>query len=130
LLVWGLIHSPPIAQIGVSLLVLLAGVPICGIAAKSLGVKDPGAVVWDEIAAFPIVFFAAIGGWLPFDWMTAAMGFLFFRLFDITKPWPARRLERLPGGWGIMADDLIAGAYASATLVAVAWSLGSLAATR
>ena len=124
LFVWGLIHLSMIGQLGVSLLVILAGVPICGVAAKSLGVKDPGAVVWDEIAAFPIVFFAALGGWLPFDGKTAATGFLFFRLFDITKPWPARRLEHLPGGWGIMADDLIAGAYASAALVAIAWPFG------
>jgi phosphatidylglycerophosphatase A len=45
------------------------------------------------------------------------LGFLLFRLFDIFKPWPARRLEKLPKGWGILADDLLAGVYSGAALL-------------
>jgi phosphatidylglycerophosphatase A len=50
---------------------------------------------------------------LPFTWTTAVAGFFLFRLMDILKPYPARDLERLPDGWGIMADDLMAGVYAN-----------------
>lgn len=74
--------------------------------------KDPGPVVWDEIATVPLVFVlapAASGWWL-------AVGFGLHRLFDITKPWPCRRLERLPGGLGIMADDVAAAGYAAVVL--------------
>ena len=72
---------------------------------------DPGFVVWDEF----------VGMWatcllLPktIPWMIAA--FFVFRALDIYKPWPVRRLESLPGGWGIMGDDLLAGFYGAAGL--------------
>jgi phosphatidylglycerophosphatase A len=53
---------------------------------------------------------------LPFSWTTAVAGFLLFRALDIVKPWPARDLERLHGGGGIMADDVMAGIYANLLL--------------
>jgi phosphatidylglycerophosphatase A len=53
---------------------------------------------------------------LPFTPAVALAGFLLFRLMDVVKPWPARDLERLPGGWGIMADDAAAGLYAQLVL--------------
>lgn len=87
------------------------GGPICGKAAKHFHAKDPGCVVYDEIVAFLLVFAA-----VPVTWTTAIAGFLLFRLFDITKPWPARALEHLPGGWGILMDDLAAGVYAGIVL--------------
>ena len=90
----------------IGVLLILAGVPICEIGARRLGKKDPGAVVYDEIAAFFVVFAT-----LEVTWTTAGFGFLLFRLFDITKPWPVRRLEKLPEGWGVMSDDLMAGVY-------------------
>ncbi|MEM6799437.1 MAG: phosphatidylglycerophosphatase A [Planctomycetota bacterium] len=95
---------------------ILLGAPLCGRAAKDLGgEKDPGAVVWDEIATVPMVFcLAPNGGWL---WLL--IGFGLHRLFDITKPPPCRRLERLPGGWGIMVDDVMAAAYAAITLAGI-----------
>jgi phosphatidylglycerophosphatase A len=93
------------------LLIALLGIPLCGRAATILGRKDPGSVVYDEIAAFPVVF-----AMTQVTLMTAVLGFGLFRLFDIVKPWPIRRFERLPGGWGIMLDDLIAGVYAGALL--------------
>lgn len=106
-LAWELGHLSFWVQIVAAVAIFLAGIPICQRGAKVLGLKDPGAVVFDEIAAFPVMFL-----FVPFHLGTAILGFLLFRLFDITKPWPARRLEMLPGGLGIMADDLIAGIYA------------------
>ena len=94
------------------------GVPICDRAARQLGgTKDPQAVIWDELATVPLVFVVVplVGTW------TALAGFALHRLFDITKPWPCRALERLPGGWGIMADDVAAAVYAACVLKLVAW---------
>jgi len=86
--------------------VTLLGVRAAGRAEAAWGGKDPGAVVVDEVA----------GQWLtlvllPPSWPVVLAGFALFRLLDITKPPPCRWLERhLPGGWGVMADDLAAGA--------------------
>lgn len=112
-LVWGM-QAGGLSGLGWGLAILVivaAGVPLCSRAAELLGRKDPGSVVWDEIAAFPVVFSLA-----PLTWTTAVLGFVLFRLFDIVKPWPIRRFEQLPRGWGIMADDLVAGVYAAACL--------------
>jgi phosphatidylglycerophosphatase A len=76
--------------------------------AHRLGLKDPGLVVVDEIAGMWVTLL-----FLPFTPLVAALGFFAFRAMDVLKPWPARRFERLPGGWGIMADDLRAGVYAN-----------------
>ena len=69
-----------------------------------MGLKDPGIVVVDEVVGQWVTLTA-----LPFTPLTAAVGFLLFRAMDIVKPWPARDLERVPRGWGIMADDVAAG---------------------
>ena len=82
---------------------------------KLLGRKDPGAVVVDEVAGQLITFLFVpwgVGGWTLFT------GFIAFRLFDIWKPYPIRRLEGLASGLGVMADDVLAGAYA-ATLMSL-----------
>ena len=76
-----------------------------------LGGKDPGPVVIDEAAGFLVTMFA-----VPVNLFTVSMGFFLFRLFDVVKPFPADRLERRPGGIGIMADDLVAGLYANLVL--------------
>jgi phosphatidylglycerophosphatase A len=101
------------AQPVVILVICAVGIPVCTAATRRLGgKKDPGAIVLDEIAALPITFFL-----LPMDhWTVLLAGFLLFRLFDISKPPPARQLERLPDGLGIMADDWIAGIYANLAL--------------
>jgi len=108
---WGLHFLPLWGQVVVAAITFLVGIPVCAAGARLLGTKDPGAVVFDEIAAFSIVFL-----FVPFNLLSAVLGFVLFRLFDIWKPWPARRVERLPGGLGIMADDFVAGFYASAAL--------------
>ena len=91
------------AVVAVTILGGLAG----GRLATTLGAKDPGVVVVDEVAGQWITFLA-----LPMTPVIAVAGFLLFRVMDIVKPWPARALERLPGGLGIMADDVAAGIYA------------------
>lgn len=101
--------------------VLAIGVPVCTKAADDLGMKDPGPVVWDEFATVPLVFlfvpFAGPGSslWIPI------LGFALHRLFDITKPWPCNWLERLPGGWGVMLDDVAAAFYAAGSLWLLVW---------
>jgi phosphatidylglycerophosphatase A len=92
--------------IGIALTLLL-GIPASTIVARESGRKDPQIVVIDEVA----------GQWItllfsPFDWRHALIALALFRLFDITKPFPVRQLERLPEGWGIVFDDVAAGLYA------------------
>jgi phosphatidylglycerophosphatase A len=83
------------------------GVWAAGKAEKFFGRVDPGQVVIDEVVGQIIVF---VGQPLaPWEWLLA--GFLLFRFFDVIKPFPAGRAEHLPGGWGIMLDDVIAGVY-------------------
>ncbi len=79
-----------------------------GAAARRLGASDPGPVVIDEIAGQLLTLL-----FLPLTPATLLAGFLVFRALDVVKPFPARRLEALPGASGIMADDLVAGVYAN-----------------
>ncbi len=106
----------------------LVGVPICGKAVALLGrKKDPGAIVWDEIASMPIVFLGigperlGVGDFSGADWRIYLAGFVLHRIFDIAKPPPARQAERLPGGWGIMADDAVAAVMACGCLHGLDW---------
>jgi phosphatidylglycerophosphatase A len=91
------------------------GVPLCTTAAKTLGKKDPGEVVFDEIASMPLVFFLIPVARMN-EWPILLAGFVLHRVFDISKPPPCRQLEKMPEGWGIMADDYGAALYACATL--------------
>lgn len=86
--------------------VFVFGIPCTRRAAEVQGVKDPGWIVLDEIAAVLFIFTT-----VPMTLLTAILGFLIFRMFDVLKPFPLRRIERLPHGWGIMADDVAAGFY-------------------
>jgi phosphatidylglycerophosphatase A len=87
----------------------LIGIPAATIVAREAGREDPGFVVIDEVAGQWI----ALIGVRP-DWPHALLALLLFRLFDIWKPWPIRRLEQLPAGTGIMLDDVAAGILALA----------------
>lgn len=89
------------------------GVWAAGVAEKTWGVKDPRRVCVDEFAAY----FVAVA-FLPKTLTYAALAFLLFRAFDVLKPYPAGRSQRLPGGWGIMADDVVAALYANLVLQA------------
>jgi phosphatidylglycerophosphatase A len=111
ILFWPLAHRPPLQVLGATVVLTLVAVLAADHVSRRLGRKDPGLVVVDEVA----------GQWvsllfLPFTPGTAFAGFFLFRLMDVLKPWPARDLEHLPGGWGIVADDLMAGVYANLLL--------------
>jgi phosphatidylglycerophosphatase A len=95
------------AAIVVSLAVTLAGIGPSTVVARESGRKDPGFVVIDEVSGQMI---ALIGS--PVGWKYLIPGFILFRVFDILKPFPLRRLEKLPEGTGIMMDDVGAGLYA------------------
>jgi len=143
-------HSAPVLLLIPSLVALvivgLLGVWSSSRAATYAGLKDPQHVVIDEVSGMHLTLVLAImpvglpTGLLPADeasvfglysalsllnWKYLLLGFILFRVFDIWKPWPIRRLEQLPGGWGIMADDWMAGIYA-AILLRVALHFGLL----
>jgi phosphatidylglycerophosphatase A len=88
---------------------------------RVLGRVDPGPVVIDEVAGMLVTL-----AWMPLSLTGVAAGFLLFRVFDIIKPFPARRLEDAPGGWGIMLDDIVAGVYGQLALRALAWGAPGL----
>ena len=108
----------PLPYLAITAALFVVGIPICGYAAKQFGVHDHGAIVWDEIVGYLVTMAFAPAGWL---WI--AIGFILFRLFDIWKPWPIGWLDRrVSGGLGIMVDDLLAGIYAAAVLMALTLS--------
>jgi phosphatidylglycerophosphatase A len=115
LLLWALagigFHASPqtllfLLFVGIILSIAL-GVPAATIAARESGRHDPGFVVVDEVAGQWIALL-----WSAADWRHGVIALILFRLFDITKPFPARQLEGLPEGWGIVFDDVAAGLYA------------------
>lgn len=115
---WLLAGLPTAARAAVILVLFAVGLPVCGGQARELGRHDPREIVWDEVVGLQLaLFFSArnLGFYL--------LGFIFFRLFDILKPPPLAGLERLPGGVGIMADDVGAGVYAALVLAMVHWWL-------
>src|SRR6267378_5909055 len=100
----------PVAVVA-SVAITLAGIPPSTVVARESGIEDPGFVVIDEVAGQMIALIA-----VPVNWKYMLAGFILFRSFDIVKPFPLRRLEALPGGTGIMMDDVGAGLYALALL--------------
>ncbi|HWE51658.1 MAG TPA: phosphatidylglycerophosphatase A [Bryobacteraceae bacterium] len=103
--------------LGLSLVFLYPAIVSAGIVAAESGRKDPQIVVIDEL----------VGQWLTlagarhFNWMTFVLAFALFRLFDVWKPPPIRRIERIPGGAGIVLDDMMAGVYGALVLFATGW---------
>jgi phosphatidylglycerophosphatase A len=91
--------------------ITLVGIPAATRVARANATKDPQFVVIDEVAGQLVTLIGA-----PLGWKTALTGFILFRVFDILKPFPVRRLERLPAGSGIVVDDLGAGIYAVAVM--------------
>ena len=111
LLVWWLLPASDTAQ-GAAILVLFAlGSWGGNIAEHHFGRTDPGQVVIDEVMGMLVTLFHAQVGWIG-----ALLGFVLFRAADVIKPFPARHFERLPGGAGVMADDLMAAIYANLAL--------------
>jgi phosphatidylglycerophosphatase A len=109
---WAAAHLIPanwlsLVALGVAVLITLLGIPPSTVVARESGREDPGFVVIDEVAGQMI---ALIG--VPATWNYLIAGLILFRIFDILKPFPLRRLENLPEGTGIMMDDVGAGLYA------------------
>ena len=107
-------------------LVVLMAIFLCGVAAAFIGKKDPSEVILDEFAAMPLVYlFNPMGNAMregtKTGFLLILLGFLLFRLFDITKPFGIKALEKLPGGLGIVLDDVMAAVYANLVLHGVAW---------
>src|SRR5690348_2195983 len=118
LLWWALSHAAgPTLRIPLALLLagvaIAVGIPAATRVARERGIADPSFVVIDEVAGQMIALIAA-----PVRWKTLLAGFILFRAFDIVKPPPLRLLEKIPGGSGIMLDDVGAGLYALAILQA------------
>jgi phosphatidylglycerophosphatase A len=108
LLIWALMPQAAVPQ-GIAILVLfLLGAWSGTVAERHFGGVDPGPVVIDEVMGMLVTLFMH-----PVGWPGAIAAFLLFRAFDILKPYPADRLERLPGGVGVMADDGMAAIYAN-----------------
>ena len=103
---WG---SPLAVMLPVLVAAFAAGCVICGTSARRLGVHDHGGIVFDEIVAMLLVLCVTprTPGW-------TLVAFLAFRVFDVAKPWPIREADhRIPGGLGIMLDDVLAAVYAA-----------------
>jgi len=100
-------------------LLFVLGIWLCGKTASELGVHDHSAIVWDEIVGYLLTMTAAPSGW---EWIL--LGFILFRLFDICKPWPIRRLDKgLKSGFGIMIDDVLAAGYGLLVMHSIAYLL-------
>ena len=116
-----LLMLAPLAGLVLEIATLLAcvlGIRAADIYERQTGSKDASDIVIDEVAGQWIALLAA-----PPDWRWWIAAFILFRLFDIVKPGPVRMAERLPGGYGVMADDIVAGALAAACLIFLQWVL-------
>lgn len=109
------LQLPPALIALIMAIFVLAGAAVCvrfsAELVAELGKPDPGLIVADEFAGQAVTFLIlpAVSSEIA---ITAIAGFLLFRTFDIIKPWPIKKLEKLPNGWGILSDDLMAGLYA------------------
>ena len=127
-----LLHLPWGLAMITTLGTIALAVPICSRAEALIGKTDPGSVVLDEIVAVPLTLLplkagdllgliqtpTLMGGPNAIPWWLAA--FILFRILDIAKPWPVGALQDLPGGWGIVMDDLAAGLLAGGVLLTAA----------
>ena len=116
LVLWFLLPASPVVQLVAIAVIFAAGAWCGGVAEHHFGGIDPGPVVLDEVMGMWITLFLN-----PVGWQGAVIAFLLFRLFDVIKPYPADRLEALPGGFGVMADDGMAAVYANIALRLTIW---------
>ena len=114
LLVWWI--GSPIVEVAAIAVIFAAGAWAATHAERFFGGIDPGPVVIDEVLGMLITL-----AFIPAGWAAMLAGFLLFRVLDVLKPFPANRLENLHGGFGIMADDAMAGVYANLLLRGLIW---------
>ena len=112
--IWQSQSTPTWALWGTLAVLFVVVIPLASLTEKILKKEDPGEVVIDEYVALGGVYAA-----VDLTTTNLLLGFVFFRVFDIWKPWPARQLDRLHGGLGIMADDLAAAVYTLLAILAV-----------
>ncbi|OOS00152.1 phosphatidylglycerophosphatase A [Haemophilus paracuniculus] len=112
IILWNLTASI-LLFVGLTLVGFAVGCYLCERTSHDLGVHDDGRIVWDEMVAIWLMFCA-----LPeYNWQSYLLAFVFFRHFDVWKPYPIRQLdEKVSGGFGIMLDDILAALYALALL--------------
>ena len=120
LVVWALVPPAAAAQVIAIVMLFAVGSWSGTIAEQHFGRTDPSHVVIDEVMGMLITLF-----WNPVGWRGAVVAFLLFRVFDVVKPFPSNRLERLPGGVGVMADDAMAAVYANVALHVVLLASGN-----
>jgi phosphatidylglycerophosphatase A len=108
----------PSLDVAVIVALFAAGCWAGSVAESHYGRTDPGYVVLDEVIGMLLTLL-----FVPVTWVGVIVGFLLFRVFDIVKPFPARQCERLHGGFGIMADDAVAGIYGNLALRLVIWAV-------
>lgn len=118
-LAYALAFLPAWAQIPLCLLLTLAAIPICDRAEKTLGIKDDGRITADEWMLYPISFVGIPLLTLP--WWSMLVFFCVVRAMDIVKPPPARQLQSIPGGRGIVVDDFLANLYSLAVNWLIVW---------
>lgn len=111
--------SNPLSYLVMLVIFVGAGVWISGRCNQYFKGNDNSSIVIDEVGGFLIAMFA-----LPFSMRFLLLGFILFRTFDITKPFKIEKIQKLPGGWGIMADDIAAGVLANLVLQASRMMLG------
>jgi phosphatidylglycerophosphatase A len=111
LALWWILPQSWSVQLLAIVVTFVVGAWSATVAERHFGSTDPGAVVIDEVLGMLITLFL-----VPVGWGGALAAFLWFRLFDIIKPYPANRLEQLHGGVGVMADDAMAAVYANLAL--------------
>jgi phosphatidylglycerophosphatase A len=116
LLVWW--TQSPLVEIALIAAAFAAGTWAATHAERYFGGIDPGPVVIDEVLGMLVTL-----AFIPAGWTAMLAGFVLFRVFDVIKPFPADRLEKFHGGFGIMADDAMAGVYANLVLRLVMWLL-------
>jgi len=115
LLVWW--SRSPVVEVGLIVVLFAVGVWAGTTAERYFGGIDPGPIVIDEVVGMLITL-----AFIPVGPSGALLGFVLFRIFDVVKPYPAGRLERLHGGFGVMADDAMAAVYANVTLRVALWA--------
>ncbi|MGH9315157.1 MAG: phosphatidylglycerophosphatase A family protein [Vicinamibacterales bacterium] len=108
----------PVVEVAAIVVLFAAGVWAGTTAERYFGGIDPGPIVIDEVVGMLITL-----AFVPVGWSGALLGFVLFRAFDVVKPFPAARFERLHGGLGVMADDAMAAVYANLALRAVRWAV-------
>ncbi len=112
-----LMPNDPIKFAVVIVALFILGVWLCDQCAKSLGVHDHPAIVWDEWVGFFITMIA-----VERSFLFVLLGFALFRFFDVLKPWPIRLADKnMHGGLGIMVDDVLAGVFAGVSLQVIIW---------